>query len=125
MPKPQDLKPKLLPTSSTGRRSSRGRALIATWTVCAVQHRRVPASTGGDCTDVRHRRLHEYKNGPLGLWGKLSDQAAYPENPIGPKTNGADSNDEVFTNGPDVVQKALPTCPRSPSPWMIRRQLPS
>ena len=66
-PRQQDLKPTLLPTLSLGRRSARGRPLMARCTICTVYHRRVPALTGVDYVAVRHRRPHECKEGPLGF----------------------------------------------------------
>ena len=66
-PRQHYLKPTLLPTLSLGRRSARGRPLMARCTICAVYHRRVPALTGVDYVAVRHRRPHECKEGPLGF----------------------------------------------------------
>ena len=38
---------------------------MARCTICTVYHRRVHALTGADYVAVRHRRPHEYKEGPL------------------------------------------------------------
>ena len=51
--------------------------------------------------------------------------AAFPENPIGPKTKVADSNDQVLTIGLDMVQKAPFFCRQARGAPVPRSQRPS
>ena len=51
--------------------------------------------------------------------------ASFPENPIGAKTNVADSNDEVLTIGLDMVQKAPFFCRQARGAPVLGSQRPS